>query len=121
MSVTIAFSIFLLSLFAVWLTDLPAAERASSDAVPPNGKLSYAVHENVVLSKIWAWTGTSIHVPRGALAAILATGEIRHVGQRQQVSFQPFQLLWFRVGLASPSTVSTPSSGSHSSLWGDWR
>jgi len=60
----------------------------------------YKLYENINLSSttLGTWTKTDIHIPKGAIVAVMAKGEIRNIHNPGKRHWQPHESLRFKVG-----------------------
>ncbi len=61
----------------------------------------YKLYENIVLKAPWKfgiWTDTNIRIPKGAIVAVMAKGEIWDVTDPDKWHWQPHRCLQFKVG-----------------------
>jgi CHAT domain-containing protein len=58
----------------------------------------YKLFENTSLKRIGSWIKTDIHIPRGAIVAVMAKGEIWDTRNPAKWRWEPLKLLAFKVG-----------------------
>jgi CHAT domain-containing protein/tetratricopeptide (TPR) repeat protein len=86
---------------ALLLFILPSLLSACIPRMTVKETAYYKLYENIGLSapaNFGTWTKTDIHIPKGAIVAVMAKGEIwniRHPGKRH---WQPYESLRFKVG-----------------------
>ncbi len=63
-------------------------------------RVHYKLHENVYLSAttFGTWTKTKIPIPKGAIVAVMAKGEIWDITDPRKLHWQPYQCLRFKIG-----------------------
>jgi uncharacterized membrane protein AbrB (regulator of aidB expression) len=67
----------------------------------------YKLYENIVLtalSNVGTWAKTDIHIPKGAIVAVMAKGEIWDITDRGKWNWQPWQCLELKVGKGGKRT-----------------
>jgi len=73
---------------------------AGSCAATPKvaAKIPYRTYSNVTMDTVGVWTRTDIHVPRGALVAIMAQGECWNAKQPMKKHMDPTACVRFKIG-----------------------
>lgn len=61
-------------------------------------EIPYKTYSNVTLNTVGLWTRTEIHVPRGALVAIMAQGECWNIKQPMKKHLDPTASVRFKIG-----------------------
>ncbi len=67
----------------------------------------YKLHENIVLTPLanmGIWTKMDIHIPEGAIVAVMAKGEIWDITDPSKWRWQPYQCLELKVGKGGVNT-----------------
>jgi len=59
---------------------------------------SYKTYANVVMTELGTWTKTDIRVPKGAIVALMAEGEIRDLRALHKARWNPSRCLVIRIG-----------------------
>ena len=84
---------------------LPSVLFAGTPGMTVKETASYRLYENIVLSApadFGIWTKTDIHIPRGAIVAVMARGriwDIRNAGKKHlERRWGPYRSLQFKVG-----------------------
>ena len=95
---TVPWAIRLMVLLGL-LSFMPAACTTKIDAGLKE-ETRYRLYESIPLKNVGRWIETNIQVSRGAIVAVIAKGEMRHVSKN--VGWQPYQVLSFKVGKDGP-------------------
>ena len=92
----VAIVLFILSLLLGCISKITTKETAH-----------YKLHENIVLTPLanmGIWTKTDIHIPEGAIVAVMAKGEIWDITDTSKWRWQPYQCLELKVGKGGVNT-----------------
>jgi CHAT domain-containing protein len=65
---------------------------------PKQADIPYKTYANVSMTRIGAWTKTDIHVPKGAMVAVMAEGECWSFKGSMKRSLDPTACLRFKIG-----------------------
>src|SRR4030042_1299018 len=60
--------------------------------------IAYKTYANVSMTQLGAWTKTDIRVPKGAIVALMAEGEIRDLRAVHKARWSPGRCLKIRIG-----------------------
>ena len=61
----------------------------------------YKLYDNIVLTPLanmGVWTKTDIHIPDGAIVAVMVKGQIWDIWEPHKYRWQPYRCLRFKVG-----------------------
>lgn len=60
--------------------------------------IPYKTYANVSMTKVGVWTRTGIHVPKGAVVAVMAEGECWNVKEPKKKRLDPTACVRFKIG-----------------------